>query len=368
MHSEGAEEKQTTRDSFMDNVKGILIISVVFVHIYDMTCAASDWTHLLRLAILTVQMPLFMFVSGYFGKNITKRREEAIRLYLIPFFVFNTLYFLVRHWQGEEFTYGALRPFNMYWYLLTLILYRLLMDNLKHVRGLFPLSIVMALLAGLDQHLGRTLSLSRAIGFFPFYLMGLYCPKEWIERAKKIPRLAAVLLLILGTLAAEAIGLLLDPLTEASHPYQLVSSYAAQGLTWGNGMLMRLSIYVLAPVMGAAVLALCPRVRCLFTKIGRNSLEVYLLHAFPMLLVLQYLPHRLPATVGTIVLLLVYSLVISLLLASDVVARAYHTVFDTIERWIFSKREQPMFPFSLLNTETRQKKTQRIRKTNRQTM
>lgn len=361
-----AAQKNSRRDIFMDNLKGLLIVSVVFVHMYDMTCAKTGWTHLMRLAILTVQMPLFMFISGYFGKNISKRREEAVRLYLIPFFVFNTLYFLVRHWQGEDFTYGILRPFNMYWYLLTLILYRLLMDNLKQVRGLFPLSIGLALLAGLDQHLGRTLSLSRAICFFPFYLMGIYCPKEWVEKAKKIPRPAAVLLLVLCTLIADTLALLFEPLAKVSHPYQLVNSYVTQGLTWKEGMLMRLSIYLLAPIMGAAVLALCARRRCILTQIGKNSLEVYLLHAFPMLLVLQQLEHYFPATGWTILFLIAYSLVVSRLLACDGVARVYHAVFDRIEQTLFPKEEQPFFPFSLFFGRHRPKRTRNVND-NRQT-
>ena len=363
---EAAAEQKSGRDIFLDNVKGLLIVSVVFVHMYDMTCAKTGWTHLLRLAILTVQMPLFMFLSGYFGKNISKRREEAVRLYLIPFFVFNTLYFLVRHLQGEDFTYGILRPFNMYWYLLTLILYRLLMDNLRHVRGLLPLSIGLALLAGPDQHLGRTLSLSRAICFFPFYLMGIYCPKGWIERAKRLPRPAAALLLVLCTLVADTIGLLFHPLSSASHPYQLVNSYETQGMSWGAGMVMRLSIYVLAPVMGAAVLALCTRRRCLLTKIGKNSLEVYLLHAFPMLLVLQLLPHRLTASPLTIVLVGVYAVGISRLLACDGVTKVYHAVFDTIEHAIFSECEQPLFPVSQL-PNGRRSKPAKTKSENRQT-
>lgn len=347
MQQADTAETHTTRDIFMDNLKGLLIVSVVFVHMYDMTCAKNSWTHLMRLAILTVQMPLFMFISGYFGKNTKKRQKEAVESYLIPFFVFNTLYFFVRHWQGEDFTYGILRPFNMYWYLLTLILYRLLMDNLRHVRGLFPLSIALALLAGLDEHMGRTLSLSRAVCFFPFYLMGFYCTKKWVDRAKRIPRTTAALLIVLCTLLAEALGLVLDPSSAASHPYQLVNSYEVQELTWQSGMLMRASIYILAPVMGAAVMALCAKKRCILTAIGSHSLEVYLLHAFPMLLVLQLLEHRLPATGATLVCLAVYALAVSRLLSCEAVSRVYHGIFDRIKAIMFPEEEQPFFPFPL---------------------
>lgn len=327
------------RDDYLDNVKGILMVSVVYVHMYDMMCLKTGWMYGLRLGILAVQMPLFMFLSGYFGKKDEKRREEALREFLLPFLVFNTLYYLVRQWQGEEFEYGLLRPFNMYWYLMALLLFRLLMPSLKRVRGVLPLSFVLALYAGLDQHLGRTLSLSRAIGFLPFYLMGYYCPKAWLDRAKRIPRPVAALLLVVCAVAAWKLTVYFEPYVKASHPYQLVGGYKVQHLTWKEGMLMRGSLYVLAPMMGACVLSLCMRCRCIFTAIGRHSLTVYLLHAFPMLGLLELLPKKFHATPTVFCMLVVYSLVISRLLASRPVNAAYDAVFGAMKRGLFVRDE-----------------------------
>lgn len=327
------------RDDYLDNIKGILMVSVVYVHIYDMMCLKTGWMYGLRLGILTVQMPLFMFLSGYFGKKDEKRREEALREFLLPFLVFNTLYYLMRQWQGEEFEYGLLRPFNMYWYLMALLLFRLLMPSLKRVRGILPLSFLLSLYAGMDQHLGRTLSLSRAIGFLPFYLMGYYCPRDWLARAKRIPKPVALVLLVLCALAAYKLTVYFEPYVKASHPYQLVGGYKVQHLTKKEGMLMRGSLHVLAPIMGACLLSLCMRCRCIFTTIGRHSLTVYLLHAFPMLYMLELFPKKFHATTTAFAILVVYSLVVSRLLASRPVNAAYDAVFGAMKRGLFVREE-----------------------------
>ncbi len=323
------------RDDYLDNVKGILMVSVVYVHLYDMVCLKTGWMYGLRLGILAVQMPLFMFLSGYFGKKDEKRREEAMREFLLPFLAFNTLYYFVRQWQGEDFEYGLLRPFNMYWYLMALLLFRLLMPSLKRVRKVLPLSFLLSLYAGMDQHLGRTLSLSRALGFLPFYLMGYYCPQAWLHRAKRIPKPVAALLLVLCTLAAWKLTVYFAPYVKASHPYQLVGGYKVQHLTWKEGMIMRGSLYVLAPIMGACVLSLCMRCRCIFTTIGRHSLTVYLLHAFPMLYMLELFPKKFHATPTVFGMLVVYAVVVSRLLASRPVTAAYDAAFGALKRGLF---------------------------------
>ncbi len=223
------------RDDYLDNVKGILMVSVVYVHLYDMVCLKAGWMYGLRLGILAVQMPLFMFLSGYFGKKDEKRREEAMREFLLPFLAFNTLYYL----------------------------------------------------------------------------------------------------LVLCTLAAWKLTVYFAPYVKASHPYQLVGGYKVQHLTWKEGMIMRGSLYVLAPIMGACVLSLCMRCRCIFTTIGRHSLTVYLLHAFPMLYMLELFPKKFHATPTVFGMLVVYAVVVSRLLASRPVTAAYDAAFGGLKRGLF---------------------------------
>lgn len=62
------------RDAALDNLKGLLIISVVYVHLYDMLGQKTPLLFTIRTIVLAVQMPLFLFLCGYFGKHAEKRR------------------------------------------------------------------------------------------------------------------------------------------------------------------------------------------------------------------------------------------------------------------------------------------------------
>ena len=137
------------RDAALDNLKGLLIISVVYVHLYDMLGQKTPLLFTIRTIVLAVQMPLFLFLCGYFGKHAEKRRDAAWAEYLLPFLLFNTLYYLVRAEQEPGMQYVLLRPLNMYWFLLTLLIIRVLMPELLRIRWLLPISLAVALLAGI---------------------------------------------------------------------------------------------------------------------------------------------------------------------------------------------------------------------------
>lgn len=340
--------KAPARDALFDNLKGLLIISVVYVHLYDLTAQHSLALQWLRLTILTVQMPLFLFLCGYFGKHAQKRQASAIPDYLLPYLIFNTLYYFARHMERGDLAYHVFVPLNMYWFLLTLLLLRLLLPFLLRIRGLKVLAPVCALLAGLDSRIGRTLSLSRTICFLPFYLLGYSCPKERVEQLRRLPVWAVVP----PAAAASAGAWLLTrhfPVAEGkSAAYQLVSSYEAQGLHPAVGMLLRGSIYVFAPLLGAALLRVCPDQPCFLTRIGRNSMTVYLLHAFPVLAAVACLP-MLKGTLRTVApvtkvffwglpqltWLLVAATGVAWLLSRQPVADTYRAAMGKIQRLVF---------------------------------
>ncbi len=58
------------RDSFFDALKGVLIFLVVLGHMLELNKATSDTSVVLWDFIYLFHMPLFIFVSGYFSKNI----------------------------------------------------------------------------------------------------------------------------------------------------------------------------------------------------------------------------------------------------------------------------------------------------------
>ncbi len=345
---------QQKRDAALDNLKGLLIISVVYVHMYDMLGQKTPLLYTIRLVVLAVQMPLFLFLCGYFGKHVEKRRRTALTEYLIPFLLFNTLYYIIRSEQVPELEYGLFRPLNMYWFLLTLLIIRMLMPELLRVRGLLPLSIVVALLAGGDPYLGRTLSLSRTICFFPFYLLGYCCTPTHMKRIRRLPVPAVLLCGGAGAFFALWLTDTLHPDKSSSHPFQLVNSYEAQGLEPFEGIAFRLSIYLIAPLLGMMLLRLIPAGKGILTRIGRGSMTVYLLHAFPMLWIVEHwewlcglliqvfpaleqydYPGQLDYGIPQLALLLIYAFVVSLALSSPFVTRIYNRTLSALQHMLF---------------------------------
>lgn len=342
------------RDAALDNLKGLLIISVVYVHMYDMLGQKTPLLYTIRLVILSVQMPLFLFLCGYFGKHAEKRRRAALAEYLIPFLLFNTLYYMMRAGQSPELEYGLFRPLNMYWFLMTLLIIRLLLPELLRIRGLFPLAILLALLIGGDPYVGRTLSLSRTVCFFPFYLLGYFCTKQHMKKIRSLPVAAALLCGAIGGFLTLWMTDTLHPDSSASHPFQLVNSYEIQGLEPYEGMLFRLSLYVIAPLLGVMLLRLIPAQKNVLTRIGRGSMTVYLLHAFPMLwivghweplcallvkwvpqLKLYKYPGRINGGVPQLALLLVYAFAVSWILSSPRLVRIYNQAMQDMRRLLF---------------------------------
>lgn len=343
----------TQRDAALDNLKGLLIISVVYVHFYDLLGQKTALLFTIRTLLLTVQMPLFLFLSGYFGKHVEKRRRSAWTDYLIPFLVFNPLYYMARSGQ-EEIQLGLLRPLNMYWFLMALLIIRVLMPELLRIRWLLPISIVVALLAGGDTDFGRVLSLSRTVCFLPFYLLGYYCTPEHMQRIRKIP----IPVTATGAAAGALMALWLTdtmPLDkDVSHPFQLVSSYAKQGLNPWEGMAFRFAIYLAAPLLAVLLIRLIPAKKGLLTGIGKGSMTVYLLHAFPMLWVVEYwdllcgwfnrlfpamkevaYPGRLCYGIPQVIALSIYAFLVSLILSSPPVVRTYNRFMDAARQLVF---------------------------------
>ena len=261
---------------------------MVYVHAYDMLGHRTPLLYALRVIILAVQMPLFLFLCGYFGKNTEKRRSTAIAEYLIPFWVFNTLYYLMRADQVEKLKYGIFRPLNMYWFLMTLLLIRLLMPELIRIRGILPASVCLALFAGGDPTIGRTLSLSRTICFLPFYLLGYYCSEREMKRIRTMPAELAWMCGLTGAWLTLAATGSFPIRMKKSHPFQLVSSYKTQGLTEAEGMLFRLIIYLAAPLLAVLLIRMMSQKQSVLTRIGRGSMTVYLLHAFPLLWLIEH--------------------------------------------------------------------------------
>lgn len=252
------------RAPFWDNLKGELILLVVFGHLLERTPGGGG--SLLYRGIYLFHMPLFVFVSGYltrctrhpnYGKILTKL--------VVPYLVFQTV-FCIYYRKPLQFT----TPWWILWYVMALAVWRLSVpifaavpENRRWwvIAGAFLLGYAV----GFDQTVGYYLSLSRVLVFLPFFLLGLYRLPGLA--GKQVPRWL-LLAAALGVLALLA-GLSGIPGSRfyGSRPYGGDASAS----------LARLFQYGGALVVGGAVLAFTPHRRCVLTQIGRHSMAIYLL-------------------------------------------------------------------------------------------
>jgi fucose 4-O-acetylase-like acetyltransferase len=142
-------------------------------------------------------MPLFVFIAGYFSKNINTPlygRNIICRL-LAPFLAFETLYtvfdFLVMGRDVLKFSFFL--PYWIMWFLFSLIIWKAVLPYVLKIRSNLLILLLLAILAGYAEDIGYYASLSRTLVFFPFFLAGFYFKKEYLFplRNRKYRLLAA---------------------------------------------------------------------------------------------------------------------------------------------------------------------------------
>jgi len=238
--------KQNARDYHVDNIKGVLILLVVCGHLLSyLQDMNSTFAIGVRTFIYFFHMPGFIFMSGYLAKGFLKKQYKGEKLlsyawlYLIfkdaidlvhfifrrPYFANNShttelilivagfclgiwllsqlysrfpafrngfilLVVLFSFLKTDVFTVGA-AP----WYLLALILWHIVvwLTNNMQPKYVLTAAVFLAAFINYQDHVGKFLTLSRAVNFLPFFLLGFYMTKERFEKIVNHPRWKRIL-------------------------------------------------------------------------------------------------------------------------------------------------------------------------------
>jgi fucose 4-O-acetylase-like acetyltransferase len=145
---------------------------------------------------------------------------------------------------------------------------------MKVMYGLL-VSLLLGLGIGFFDWTSSYLSLTRTFVFFPLFLTGYYMKKEYFEI---ISRNSAKIFAI-TTFVFAFIGFYYFP----NINYQWLfgsKSYSALGEDSLQGLIIRLFFYFLSSLMIYCFFACVPKRQYFFTRFGKNTLYVYLLHGF----------------------------------------------------------------------------------------
>jgi len=329
-----------------DTARFVAITLVVIGHAIQRLIGDSDAALVTYLFIYAFHMPLFAMISGYFSKPGSPNERQMRRVVtdiVIPYVIFETVWTIVQAIVEGNWSLNPTRPSWTLWFLLALGIFRLLLPYLAIVRWPLVWAIGFSVGVGYFGNIDSTLSLSRAFGILPFFVLG-WKLQEWglVDRW----RLAAPPTLIVRSIAVTTLAawlavviIYIDVWREINLRFWFFydDSYRALGTDeWWAG-LVRLAIIALAILLSAAVFVLVPRRGTWVTPLGQATLYVYLLHSFVLY------PIRESGVIGGaersgwpwLAGLIVFSLGLTVALASAPVRRLFRPLVEPRPRWLF---------------------------------
>jgi fucose 4-O-acetylase-like acetyltransferase len=273
------------RSARLDNIKGLMIVLVVFGHVLELLPPQS-WTGV-YVGIYLIHMPVFVFVSGYLT-SLRRSPGELVRELVLLYGVAQVAWcgFL---WLGAAIadlpppTWAqmlGLVPSQALWFLFSLFVWRLLAPALAEAQR--PL-LWLLFLCGFAAMAGRTpldltLSASRTVAFWPFFAAGLW------SRLHGWPLTAAARTRFDPLLLAGGCALLagLTWWAQRTHPdlAQFAFPHEVYRVSWKLGVAFRLSAFIGALAIIRALFVWMSDEESLLTALGRNSLAIFLGHFY----------------------------------------------------------------------------------------
>ncbi|MFM6982729.1 MAG: acyltransferase family protein [Chitinophagaceae bacterium] len=269
-----------TRDSYLDNLKLILVLCVVCTHFLF---EYRDTPIMISLfnGMCSFIMPVFIFISGYLSKNIRTHRSKDIMSLLLPYFILellNLVYSKVTHMgYGNK---SLLTPTYQNWYLLSLFFWRLIVPYFRTMKSVYAIIIgfIISISAGFVSQFGEFLALYRTFFYLPVFLLGYYARDIYKITERPQWQRYVAFIMFLGFTSALGFISYSDPYKADDIFYAYLPNFGYTG-DWHSVILRNIALFS-SIICGYCFLYLIPKKRVFFTKMGVNTLYVYLFHMF----------------------------------------------------------------------------------------
>ncbi len=281
-------------------------------------------------AIYSFHMPLFIFISGYFSKSIKSQRVSDLNSLLLPYLIFEFIHYIFTKYTGLgkghiQFTY----PTYQNWYLLSLFTWRMIIPYFKDFNKTFALVLVVvcSLLSGFVQDFNEFLGLYRSIFLLPFFIIGYYFndikglliklnPYRWI--------FITLFLMLFGFIVWSSVS---DQLIGLKLSYAFIPNFGyAEQI---DNLFLRSFSLIFSCIMGFLFLFFIPNKKTFFTKMGANTMTVYLLHIFFVWVFLHFFGFE--NSTWSLALGIIFSIILALVLSSSLIEKLFSPLTSPIE-------------------------------------
>lgn len=149
-----------TRIDWIDSVKGILILLVVFGHL-TAGSTGSEVLRITRYLIYSFHMPMFILITGLFSKK-KQSFWKIVSAYIVPYIIFDSIYVVWCMIIGKETDIPLLIPTYLYWYILCIAIQKMLLQKIhrKYILAIIVIAIQIITLF-VTEDIWRVLSIGR---------------------------------------------------------------------------------------------------------------------------------------------------------------------------------------------------------------
>ncbi len=271
------------RDLLFDNIRGVLIFLVIVGHLISDRRGEVQWLKDIYYTINMFHMATFIFILGYFSKNTQKSVETAVSKFLIPYVIFDLImgivdYLLFIQTNEPKVFFDFFKiTFPRYglWFLLSSFFYKVFSADIKKFRFSVPVALVIGLCIPYFPDIATKFALGRTFGYLFFFTLGLWFKPEFIEKIRKAPAFVgwiSFLLAIAYSVYACENKIIKKRVLIFKYPYDDGKKM--------KQLIMRVIIYLVACIFIMSLIILMTKKRCFLSKIGMNSMTVYLFHLF----------------------------------------------------------------------------------------
>ena len=282
--AEAARATASARYDLLDIIKAVLIILVVYAHLVEHFGTYDPVFEAVYASLSLNGLPLFVLISGMVAKPvlIDKDYRKMVAKLLLPLVCIQPFYLALLARAGGKAASHILDPQWLLWFLLSLILWRMMLPMFLRIPMPLLVSVGITLAAGYAQYIGADLSLSRTLYFFPFFLAGYL----WRDTLLKLTSRARLLW------AVPFIGLLVGMAIWFLHGLDTAVVYHDRGYDRAAVFadypaLGRLLLLLVCSVSCLAWMAMMPRKSQWLVRLGRRTLTILALHGFVVLVCLK---------------------------------------------------------------------------------
>lgn len=270
---------------YWSNVKGLLIFLVVmghFIQVFLEKQVANDFRMLqgILCIIYSFHMPLFIFVSGFFSKNLEKRRSKALEDLMIPYFIIQLIWMIYYGIFDHSFSVikNIFYPQFSLWYLMALFIWRIMLTDLIKIKYILPISAVLFFAGMFCTGIDNNFAMQRTIGFLFFFLLGYYIDDQKVKKLQQVPLVIPILCLFVAFLT---IFVLVWSNVISFNTLFYTFTHTKYIITYTNivtGTLLYAFSFLLACIISVSILMVCNSKLCWLSSVGENTFPLYLSH------------------------------------------------------------------------------------------